>query len=93
MDPEEVDFWYEEQKERLTDEYQSKLRTSKNPEKLKKEFLKSMKDLHIKYEQSSDKSVKSNLTRHFRNHKINMLKKRIMKPLDRLKERFEKEES
>ncbi len=87
MDEEEIEAWYDEQKEKLTDEYRKKIDKTKNPEALKKPYLKAMGKLHKKYESLSNKNTKGNLRKHFFNHRIAMLKQKLLKPFKELQER------
>ena len=134
MDEEELDQWYDSQKERLTEEYQLKLKKAEEklreerriklleeearkkqaeadkkagkpveekpveeekPKKdfhdvLKKQFLAKMKKLHKAYDIKSKNLVKKNLKRHFQNHRMKMLKKKLFKPIKEYKDMHSK---
>ena len=125
MDEEEIDQWYDSQKERLTEEYQLKLKKAEEKQReerriklleeaarkkqaevdkkagkpveekpvekekpkidfhaeLKKQFLVKMKKLHDAYDTKSKNLVKKNLKKHFHNHRMKMLKKKLFKPI------------
>jgi hypothetical protein len=88
MDEEEIDLWYEEQKEKLTEKYRKNIEKSKNPEKLKKKYESSIHSLHNKYEKLSDKTIKFNLHRFFFKHRLNMLIKKITAPFNSVAEKL-----
>jgi len=58
MDYEEIDAWYEEQKQRLLNEYIEGLEQGKDRKQLQADFEKRMKQLHQQYEKLSIKSLK-----------------------------------
>ncbi len=89
MDEEEIDLWYEEQKDRLTENYRKKIDKSKNREKIKQNYNKALATLHKKYERISDKTIKHNLARFFFNYRFEKLKKNIFSPFIRMKEDYE----
>ena len=60
MNYEEVDAWYEEQKQRLLNEYINGLEQKKEHKQLKAEFEKGMKQVYDEYEKLSLKALKQN---------------------------------
>jgi hypothetical protein len=90
MDEEEIEAWYDEQKDRITEQYRLKIDKVKNKEKLKKDYLKKIDALHKKYEQISQKTTNKNLKWFFFNHRLNMIKQKLMKPFLELKEKYGK---
>jgi len=137
MDEEELDEWYDSQKEKLTEEYQLKLKKAEEKRReearikiledaakkkqaeedkkagkpveetpvkkekpkvdfhavLKKEFLVKMKKLHKDYDIKSKNLVSKNLKRHFQNHRLKMLKKKLFKPFEKFKKDKKKKEA
>lgn len=90
MDEEEIETWYDEQKERLTEKYRLLIEKAKNKEKIEKEFRKELDKLHKKYERLSDKTIKRNLERFFFNYRLEKIKKKIFMPFIQIKEKFKK---
>ncbi len=83
MDEEDLDSWYEERKERITEFYNQQLRKAdlklkpqKRPvahEKLKNSYEKQLKSLHAQYEKRAEKMINGNLKKHFFWHRVNMI--------------------
>jgi uncharacterized membrane protein YheB (UPF0754 family) len=90
MDEEEIEAWYEEQKEKLTEKYRADIAKSKNPEKLKVNYTTALKSLQRKYEKRSEKKINSNLKAYFRSYRINRLKEKILKPFREFRENHSK---
>ncbi len=89
MDEEEIDAWYEERKDKLTERYRQKIDKSKDKEKLKKDYRSKMEALHRQYEKISANTSDSNLRWFFFNYRLNVLKEKMMRPFVKLKEKFE----
>ena len=89
MDEEEIDLWYDEKKDRLTQDYRAKIDKTKTPDKLKKRYQKEMQNLHKQYESLSEKKITSGLKTFFLKHSINKLKSKLSKPFKELSEKLE----
>ena len=96
MDADEIERWYEDQKEKLTDNYLMKLNKIdkslsneesklKKHEIVKKQYQRAMKVLHSKYEKKADACIKSNLKKHAMHLKINSIMSKIK---DKIPKRF-----
>jgi hypothetical protein len=88
MDEEEIDAWYEEQKEWLTEKCRLKIEKARDKERLKRDFTKKLMALQIKYEKISTRTSDSNLWWFFFNYRLSKLKDRLMKPVIQLKEKY-----
>jgi hypothetical protein len=86
MDEEEIDAWYEDQKEKLTENYRKKIEKSKNKESLKDHYNRSIENLHKKYERLSGDNTRHNLERFFFNYRFDKLRKKIFAPFIKMKE-------
>lgn len=94
MDEEEIDNWYEEEKEKLTEKYNILIQKSKNNKQkddLEKKFIKELDTLHKKYESLMNKKIKKNLNLFFFNYKLGKIKNELLRPFIRLKEILKKE--
>ncbi|MEM2130942.1 MAG: hypothetical protein QXR96_00310 [Candidatus Woesearchaeota archaeon] len=91
MDEEEIENWYEEEKEKLTEYYKIKIEKSKFKEKLEKEFIKKLDDLHKKYEYLMNKSIKKNLKIFFLNYRLEKIKEKIIHPFKEIIENLKKD--
>ena len=89
MDEEEIELWYDEEKEKLTEKYKQDIVKGKDKEKLKKDYLRKLDALRNQYEKISESKSKSNLKSLFFNHRLKMLKEKLMKPFADLKEKIE----
>ncbi|MEA2036431.1 MAG: hypothetical protein U9O94_02905 [Nanoarchaeota archaeon] len=63
MEGEEVDAWYDEEKQRIFDNYLKNLGKNNDKEKLDKEYKKEMSDLRKKYITLYEKSKKPSITK------------------------------
>ena len=88
MDADEIDAWYEEQKDKLTEDYRKKIEKARNPDKLKNSYVASMNQLHKKYESLSYSNVSSGLRKHFFRHRLDMVRQKISGPVEKLKSRL-----
>lgn len=62
MDYEEIDAWYEEQKQELVNEYVKALEEKKDRKEIEQEFKNKMKKIHKKYKILFDKNRKNRKT-------------------------------
>jgi hypothetical protein len=88
MEDEDIDTWYDEQKEKLTDEYLRKIAKvkEKDKENLKKKFLKKLGSLRNSYEQRSTKNISFNLNMFFLRYRIDMFLKKLFLPIEEYKD-------
>lgn len=87
MDEEDLDSWYEESKDRITEFYNlqlkkadMKLKPEKRQsahEKLKQSYEKKLKKLHANYEKKAERMINSGLKKHFFWHRVNMIFSKI----------------
>jgi hypothetical protein len=91
MEEEDIETWYEEQKDRLTEKYRLRVDKVKkeDKEKLKTEYLKNLNSLHAKYENMSKKTSDSNLKRFFFSYGFGLLKEKLLRPFVKLKEKLD----
>ena len=79
MEPDEFETWFEQEKEKLAEEYSKKINKTKDYAKLKQEFSRKFRALLEKYNTFYDKSEKRE-----------KMKKRVVEPLNRLSEEIDK---
>jgi hypothetical protein len=91
MEEEDIDTWYEEQKDKFTEKYRQKVDKAKTEEKekLKNEYLKHLGALRAKYENISKQTSESNLKRFFFSYRLNVLKEKLMSPFTKFKQRLD----
>ena len=87
MDEEDLDTWYEERKDWLTEQYNLQLRKADSKlkpekrrvahEKLKSAYELKLKKLQSDYEKKAEKIINGNLKKHFFNHRLNMILKYV----------------
>jgi hypothetical protein len=59
MEEDEVESWYEEQKQKLSDDYLDQLDKKMDRDKAAEEYTKKFNNLNVKYMALIDKSLKS----------------------------------
>lgn len=60
MNPEEIDAWYEEQKQELLNKYLKEIEEKKDRKKIEQEFNSNMQKIHKQYEKLYEKSKRQN---------------------------------
>ncbi|MEM3373999.1 MAG: hypothetical protein QW757_01865 [Candidatus Woesearchaeota archaeon] len=84
MEDDEIENWYDEEKEKLTEKYKILIEKSKNKEKTEKEFKKELDELHKKYEYIMNKNIKKNLKWFFFNYNLSKIKNKIFNPFSNI---------
>lgn len=75
MNNEELDAWYEEQKQQLLDQYVKRLEEKKSHKKVEEEFTNKIIKIHEKYEKLFEKHFKHKKTRESVNKFISFMNK------------------
>ncbi len=76
MDLEELDIWYEEQKEKIFDEYVKAAENRENKQEAEEKYKENMKNVREKYTQLYEKTRKPTLKKKY-SAKIKDLKEKI----------------
>ncbi|MBN1503274.1 hypothetical protein JW930_07080 [Candidatus Woesearchaeota archaeon] len=64
MNHEEIDAWYEEEKQRLYEKFEKEVANKKNKERAKQRYKKAMDQLQQKFSRLSSKTTNSDLRKH-----------------------------
>ena len=89
MDDEELDTWYEEEKEKITSEYRKNIGKSEKSEIYRKKYDKAFADLHRRYELKSKKKISLSVRNFFIKHRIKMITDRLLIPIKKFKEKLD----
>lgn len=88
MEVEEIEAWYDEEKEKLTEDYKIRLEKGGRPDKLKRQYLKRLDSLHREYESKCKRSIDFGLKKYFAGHRLKMVKDKIMSPIAKFYEKY-----
>ncbi|NTV22924.1 MAG: hypothetical protein HGA85_00925 [Nanoarchaeota archaeon] len=92
VEEDDLEVWYDEQKDKLTEDYRKRFEKSRHREWLKKFYLSRMRSLHREYESRQANRISWQLKMHFFIHRMKMISGRLLKPFEPLFDRFKKKE-
>ena len=85
MDEEDLEIWYDEEKEKALAEYMARVDKKEDHSKIETEYKKKLADLRKKYEEKYDSIIKKKKKKEESEKKIDAIKKKIIEKIPRLK--------
>ncbi len=90
MDHQEIEEWYNEQKEKFLEDFNKAVKKGAKVSKVKQVYTRKIRKLHENYVKRSHKAIEREKNRKLRKARLKLKLKPLTDRLDLFKERFEK---